>query len=264
MNKMELLEPIVAILDQKGIRKDGMHIKKITEQLMDDNMFLASMGYEEVKNMAKSLLDEHSKKGGKFERIIHNKKKKPGYYRIKKERTQPLPDPYFKTELDLIEETSDNESQGKKGSTNFFGKAGEYAVMSELLFQEYNANNMTVDEGIDIIASKNNNFYFVQVKTMTLQSGHKARTTIKQKNFDKFINQQMRYVIAVKCSSEIKFFTLTNESIELLLHKQAIGRNKDGSLSIKIKYGENGSVYFYDNNEEEASFWEGVKIELRS
>ena len=136
--------------------------------------------------------------------------------------------------------------------------------MAELLFQEYNANNMTVDEGIDIIASKNNNFYFIQVKTMTLRTDRKAITKVTQKNFDKFINQQMRYVIAVKCANEIRFFTLTNEAIELLLFKQAIGRNKDGSLSIKIKYSEDGKVFFYDDQQEEASFWEGVKIELKA
>lgn len=38
----------------------------------------------------------------------------------------------------------------------FEGAAGETAVISELLFREFNANRMMVDKGIDIVATKDN------------------------------------------------------------------------------------------------------------
>ena len=261
MDKIDLLEPIIKIL--KPYKAKGLHISSIIKELKDTDMFIGNMPDEYIKNLAKELMDEHVKLGGEFDRVKKpNGGVKSGYYKIRRKpagRTDPQPysqNPSIVQQIDVPDEN-------RKKNTNFFGKAGEYAVMSELLFQEYNANNMTVDEGIDIIASKNNNFYFIQVKTMTLREDRRAGTKIAQKNFDKFITQQMRYVVAVKCANEMRFFTLTNEAIELLLHKQAIGRNKDGSLSIKIKY-EDGKVYFYDDKEEEASFWEGVKIELKS
>jgi hypothetical protein len=50
-------------------------------------------------------------------------------------------------------------------SSNFIGCAGEHAVLSELLFRGYNAAVMTVDEGIDLVASKNNRYFHIQVKT---------------------------------------------------------------------------------------------------
>lgn len=46
--------------------------------------------------------------------------------------------------------------------TNYIGKAGECAVLSELMFRGYNANVMLIDEGIDIIAEKNNVYYYIQ------------------------------------------------------------------------------------------------------
>ncbi len=50
-------------------------------------------------------------------------------------------------------------------SSNFIGCAGEHAVLSELIFRGYNAAVMTVDEGIDLVASKDNRYFHIQVKT---------------------------------------------------------------------------------------------------
>ncbi|EDM26516.1 hypothetical protein LNTAR_01872, partial [Lentisphaera araneosa HTCC2155] len=44
-------------------------------------------------------------------------------------------------------------------------KAGEHYVTSELLFRGYNASIMSVDVGMDIIATKNNKLLSLQVKT---------------------------------------------------------------------------------------------------
>lgn len=43
---------------------------------------------------------------------------------------------------------------------DFTGKAGECAVMSELLFRGFNVNRMMVDGGIDLVAFKEGNYFF--------------------------------------------------------------------------------------------------------
>ena len=48
---------------------------------------------------------------------------------------------------------------------NFTGSAGEFATISELLFRGYNASKMTVDDGIDVVASKDEKYFHIQVKT---------------------------------------------------------------------------------------------------
>lgn len=46
----------------------------------------------------------------------------------------------------------------------FIGKAAEYLAVAELLFRRYTAQLISVDEGLDVIAYKNLQFYFFQIK----------------------------------------------------------------------------------------------------
>ena len=49
--------------------------------------------------------------------------------------------------------------------SEYTGRGGECAVMSELLFHSYNVNRMMIDEGVDLVAVKDNIYYYIQVKT---------------------------------------------------------------------------------------------------
>jgi hypothetical protein len=68
-------------------------------------------------------------------------------------------------------------------STQFTGSAGEFAVMSELLFRGYNASKMTVDDGIDIVASKDEKYFHIQVKTANATEGKPFVASIKKSAF---------------------------------------------------------------------------------
>lgn len=246
-------EALKAILSEKDNR-EGMHIQQITDAIILRFPEIAEpMTRDQLASKINAFLLRESKdKKGDFTKV------RKGVYRfVSRKRSKPLPRPA------TVSNPNDNQEEVeyiKRKDTNFFGKAGEYAVMSELLFREYNANNMAVDEGIDIVASKDNNFYFIQVKTVTLNEKRRAQATIKQKNFDKFINQQIRYVIAVKCEKEMRFFTLSNETIAQLYHGEVIMVSQStGNISIKIRYDDvTGKPYFYDKKEMDASFWEGL------
>lgn len=253
-------DALKAILSNKD-NKDGMHIQGIVDALiMSYPEVQGELTREKLLNKVNTFLLKESKdKKGEFAKAINpkTKKEKKGCYRfVSRKRNKPLPKPEAHHEVDEIQEEV---YEAKRKDTNFFGKAGEYAVMSELLFRDYNANNMAVDEGIDIVASKDNNFYFIQVKTVTLKPNRTASAKITQKNFDKFINQQIRYVIAVKCEKEMRFFTLSNDTIAQLHYSKAIKVSQStGDIYIKIKYDDaTGESYFYDEKEMNASFWEG-------
>ena len=263
METQEILDTLTTVLSTKEARKEGLHIKRIVEEAQAQSIFLANEPSEVVKEELKTVLDSHSKKGGIFDRVKNSKTKKlkPGYYKLRrKEKAEPLPAPVKVSATQNVIVPNSNPS---KFHNNFFGKAGEFAVMSELLFLDYNVNSMTVDNGIDIIANKENSFYFIQVKTVTLQPNHTAHAKIPQKNFNRFINDQIRYVIVIKCDRDLKYFTLDNKAIQLLHYHRAISMGKNGDLSIKIRYNQaDGRPYFYDEKEMEATFWEGIdKIE---
>lgn len=148
---------------------------------------------------------------------------------------------------------------GNPGSpidTNYIGKAGECVVMGELLFRGYNVNNMMVDEGIDLVASKNNVFYYIQVKTKNVEEQNRFYFQIKQDRFDTFVGTQIRYILVARCSLNNEdrniFFMFTNGDIQRLMYKGVIPQpNGDGkNLSIKIEFDQRtGKAYMYDGRE---------------
>lgn len=137
--------------------------------------------------------------------------------------------------------------------SNYMGKAGECAVMSELLFRGYNVNNMMVDEGIDLVASKNNVFYYIQVKTRSLSQQNRFLFQISQERFDTFVGTQIRYILVARCiyNKEERnfFFMFANNDILRLMQENAIPKPADGSsrLSLKIEYDiRTGQAFMYD------------------
>lgn len=138
--------------------------------------------------------------------------------------------------------------------SNYMGKAGECVVMGELLFRGYNVNNMMVDEGIDLVACKNNVFFYIQVKTKSVSQQNRFYFQIKQDRFDAFIGTQMRYILVARCSSKEGydrnvFFKFTNDDIERLRFNNVIPMPSEGSstLSLKIEFDERTSkAYVYD------------------
>lgn len=172
--------------------------------------------------------------------------KSPYYY--KQKRSTPLP-----SQLTAMSSLS----------TNYIGKGGECMVMGELLFRGYNVNSMLVDEGVDLVASKDNVFFYIQVKTTNVTTQNKFYFKIKQDRFDMFIGTQIRYILVGRCSIQNKdtsiYFVFANNDIQRFLHKGVIPIAADNSnvLSIKIEYDERtGIPYLYnDNRKEDISFY---------
>ena len=126
-------------------------------------------------------------------------------------------------------------------------------MMGELLFRGYNVNNMMVDEGIDLVASKNNVFYYIQVKTKNVVEQNRFYFQIKQDRFDTFVGTQIRYILVARCSLSNEdrniFFMFTNGDIQRLMYNGVIPQpNGDGkNLSIKIEFDQRtGKAYMYD------------------
>ena len=168
--------------------------------------------------------------------------------------------------IPIIEDSQNEETkeiaspQAQRITTNYMGKAGEYAVMSELLFRGYNANNMSVDEGVDIVASKDNVFFFVQVKTAELKGNYTAHTQIKVNRFDAFINAQIRYIIVVRCKENNAykniFFTFSNSDIEQFKFHKCVNTSDD-YIYIKIRFDvdTHKPVLYHENKSLDMSFF---------
>lgn len=135
----------------------------------------------------------------------------------------------------------------------YMGKAGECVVMGELLFKGYNVNNMMVDEGIDLVACKENVFFYIQVKTTSVSQKNRFYFKIKQDRFDAFIGTQMRYILVARCSSKYHgkniFFKFSNDDIERFRFNNVIPMPSEASsiLSLKIEFDERTNrAFMYD------------------
>jgi len=178
---------VEALLDNKG----GLHVNDIADKML-------KMGLEEgisreklASKISLSLsADVKKARGSLFKRVKNrNGRNKKGYYKLKS-----IP------KTDKKKMLSDTEKSIKMTPTIpalYTGKAGEYAVLAELLFHEFNASLMSVDQGIDIVASKNDKFFYIQVKTANYRNGH-FFASINTKQFERYNNKDTFYIFVLR------------------------------------------------------------------
>lgn len=245
---MSSLKDVIKIVLSGKDAKEGLHVQVITDIIwMNYPEAIGSMDRETLLNKVNSiLLKETKNRQGDFTKALNPKTRKPkkGIYRVVRRRLpDTLPRPVDVTET--VTQPAARETN-LSVSTNYIGKGGEYAVMSELLFQGYNANIMSVDEGIDIVASKQNIFYYLQVKTTNLTDRLTASVSIKKSNFDRGLSSQLRYFVVVRCGAgETRYFQFTEDNINMYSWQGYVHMTED-TIYIKIKFGaEDHLPYLY-------------------
>lgn len=141
--------------------------------------------------------------------------------------------------------------------TAYVGTAGECAVMSELLFRGYNANRMMVDDGVDIIAAKDNIYYYIQVKTTSVREG-RIYARINKDSFGRYNKPQCRYIIVARYKKnnieQNMFFVFNASDIEQAAYERCINQGEE-AFSIKIKFDEHtGEPILYDDKQKNISW----------
>ena len=245
---------IISILKEKE-SAGGLHVDVIADKLILRG--ITSEEKEEVKKQVTAVLNRDVKSKDPETTKVSNGKNgyKKGVYKIKQQKKprSPLMFPVAQPDDDVLEQPILEENS----KTNLFiGKAGECAVMSELLFRGYNANSMMVDDGVDIVANKNNIYYFIQVKTTEVRGG-RIYATVRQNRFDAFIGNQIRYVIVGRYKIENRYenlyFVFSNDDIQRFIHNGALLQTST-DIRFKIKI-ECGVPYLYHTKEEDISFY---------
>ena len=141
-------------------------------------------------------------------------------------------------------------------STTHIGKAGEFSVVSELLFRGYNANSMTVDDGIDIIASKNGRFFLIQVKT-TAYKDDAFTINIEKNSYQRYNDSYIFYIIVIRCINNNlpinQYLVLNSRDIEKWVGNNLIGQTEK-CYTINLKQFNGGIYICRGNKNEEISF----------
>jgi hypothetical protein len=224
--------------------KNNSHVDKLAEIILSISKI--DLTKDEISSKLATALATTVKNNSKvFDRVYQtdtkgNKSYKRGYYRIKKTVDKQ------KTEQNVkkVEQQKEDESPT---TTQFIGKGGEFAVLSELLFRGFNASIMTVDDGIDIVASKNNKYFHIQVKTSIQKNKTDALTyTIKNSSFKSAYGYSTFYIFVFR--REYKGYGYKNDFIilpnNMIDHYKAENVIKSTSaVSIRISVDEKGDFY---------------------
>ncbi len=128
-----------------------------------------------------------------------------------------------------------------KVSTQYTGKAGEFSVMSELLFFGFNASVMTVDDGVDIVASKDDSYFHIQVKTANISAQNKFVFRVKKSVFGSKDASSTFYVLVMRINEDARniceHLVIPSNEIRRLIDQGVIRDGESISISIERERG---------------------------
>ena len=227
----------------------GLHVRDIARELIERNLekgISESDLISKISNILSVDIKKHKAKS-RFRRVPNNKGGyKQGWYKLKKIK---------KSSRDISIKGMEGgiKTEIPKISTLYTGKAGEYAVLSELLFNGFNASLMSVDQGIDIVASKNEKFFHIQVKTANNRNGTFS-ASIAKKQFERFNTANTFYIFVLRyflnADTISGFIVLGSFDIERFLDTGVLKKTDTLSFNITI---DKGKIIL--NNKENISFF---------
>ena len=234
------------LLNHKG----GLHVNDIADEILKKGL---EEDISREKLAAKVSLalstDVKKKRGSQFKRVKNKSgRNRRGYYKLK---SAPKTDK--KKMLSEIAKSIKSIKMTPTAPALYTGKAGEYAVLAELLFHEFNASLMSVDQGIDIVASKNDDFFYIQVKTANYKNGH-FFASINSKQFERYNNKDTFYIFVLRHLFHGKmvngFLIFKSSDIERFKEMDVI---KNGlTLSMTVTIGDEKMIL---NGKENISFF---------
>ncbi len=154
-------------------------------------------------------------------------------------------------------ENDEKQEEKIKVASGFTGKAGEHLVCSELLFRGFNASIMSVDVGLDIVATKRRKMYGIQVKTSNLNSYKTYVFDIRKASFERHDSGNIYYIFVLHGDKVDDFLILPFHEVEKLVEENVIlevGHGKRYRVNIKFRDGKvylgnlDNSMEYYLNN----------------
>lgn len=118
----------------------------------------------------------------------------------------------------------------------FWGEAAEIHVMAELLYRGFQAANIPVDEGLDILAVKKNRTYYFQVKHKDLNNNQAIKIT--KSSFEKTGGGEVYYIFVLLSDDKRDFLIIPYHIMNDWIREKIVEDTFDGYL-LYIKKQEN-------------------------
>jgi hypothetical protein len=211
--------------------KKPLHYTEITRLALESGILETEGATPEATMNAQIITDINRKKEGSD--FI---KTAPGTYALNPNKKE------IKETAKVIE-VEKAEEEKIKIEGGFTGKGGEHLVCSELLFRGFNASIMSVDVGMDIIATKENKLFSIQVKTSNLNKFNTYVFDVRKVSFERHDSGNIYYAFVLYGQKESNFLILPYHEMEKKVHEKAILYVENGKkYRVNIKFRE-GNIY---------------------
>lgn len=231
------LSPVVEAARQiLADAKKPMHVNDIAAEAVRTNRNQQLSEEDFAKRLSSALAANLKTKTPVFAKVKNkNGSMKRGIYRLRQTRTSldPTPTPPSVT-------------------TGFLGKAGEHAVMSELLFWGFNASLMAVDEGVDVVASKDNRYFHIQVKTASQNEAGRYAFSIRNEAFDANDSAQTFYIFVMRRARGNDYAVIPSSHLRTQKGLGVIASTN--GMSITIASDEKGRTYTMNRKDDITPF----------
>ena len=229
-----------------------LHYKDITKEALDKGL-LETDGAKPDATMNAQLAVEIKRLGESSDFLRTG----PGVFGInpKKKLITPI-------KQKKVEEEEAAEEHKLILETGFTGKAGEHLVCSELLFRGFNSSIMSVDVGMDIIATKNGKLFSIQVKTANANAFNTYNFNVRRVSFERDHAGNTFYIFILRQNGKCDFLILPLSELEkkvvekgiIYVASQEIYRLKIDVRDEKIYLGNRShEMGYYKNN------WDVIK-----
>ena len=122
---------------------------------------------------------------------------------------------------------------------SFVGKSGEHWVCAELLARGFNASIMCVDVGMDIIATRNNQLYSLQVKTARLSKANTYIYDLREVSLARGHSGVVFYVFVMfDAYGHRDCAIIPSHKLDELIHNQAVKSIPNAKVRVTLKVRE--------------------------
>lgn len=216
---------------------NGLHINELASSILNLHPNASNNLEEFSRKLSGSLASAIKAKTPRFAKPKQKGKPRKGWYRLKVQKQPTLAVPTAEKDL----------------SSQNIGCGGEHAVISELLFNGFNAANMVVDDGIDVAAFKRSNFFHIQVKTSSPRADGTIHFSVKRKAFQKKTEANTFYVFVMRRvlkNRKVNDFLILPQKLLKYFDTSGLLKGKD-TISLNISFI--GTDRFFLNKIEEVA-----------
>ncbi len=223
--------------------KEPLHYKEITKRALEKGILHTEGKTPEASMNAQIVTEINSK--GEFSTFIRTA---PATFDLNPNKPENEP------VNEIIKE-----KRGDKIGSGFIGKAGEHFVTSELLLRGFNASIMSVDVGMDVIATKNNRLFSLQVKTANLSPTNTYEYDVRKVALQRedYAGNVFYIFVMIEGEGNKSSLILPSTKIEELVHNKSlvdIKKHDKFRVTLKVRNDEifirnldNPIDYFWDN-----------------